>query len=170
MHYLQYFYMRFILGLLLAISIGLTSCTNNDHEVVVNKEFTNEEWARFDYLQGEFIVKDAPEKYDVVMEVVVTDVFPNIYKSYQDKGVLSVNMTISNPDGSGKRSRDYNFKLKDKDVNWKSEKINGYYTFKLPIISEMTFTEEGAYRFKIENKYTKDPLYGIKSLTIKCIN
>lgn len=170
MHYLQYFYMRFILGLLLAISIGLTSCTNNDHGVVVNKEFTNEEWVRFDYLQGEFIVKNAPEKYDVVMEVVVTDVFPNIYKSYQDKGVLSVNMTISNPDGSGKRSRDYNFKLKDKDGNWKSEKINGYYTFKLPIISEMTFTEEGAYRFKIENKYTKDPLYGIKSLTIKCIN
>ena len=26
------------------------------------------------------------------------------------------------------------------------------------------------YKFQIENKYSKDPLYGIKSLTLKCIN
>lgn len=162
--------MRFILGLLIALSVGLTSCSKNSNEIVIDREFTNEEWARFDYLQGDFIVKDAPEKHDVIMEVVVSEVFPNIYKAHQNNGILSINITITNPEGNGNRSRDYNFRLKDKDGNWKAERVNGYYTFKLPIINEMTFTEEGTYRFKIENKYTKDPLYGIKSLTVKCIN
>ena len=60
--------------------------------------------------------------------------------------------------------------LKDEDGNWKADKReDGCYVFKLPIISEMTFGEDGTYNFKIENKYPKDPLYGVKSITLRCI-
>lgn len=162
--------MRFILGLLITIFIGLTSCSNRHDGIVISKEFTSEEWSRFDYLYGDLNIQKSSEKYDVVMEVSVSDVFPNIYENHQDHSTLSFNLTIINPDDNGIRSRDYNFNLKDKDGNWKAEKSNGYYVFKLPVISEMTFTEEGTYKFQVENKYSKDPLYGIKSLTLKCIN
>lgn len=162
--------MRFIWKLLLVLFMGLTSCSNNVDDVVISKDFTNEEWSRFDYLIGDFDVIKSPVKYDIVMEVAVSDIFPDVYENNQDNSTLSVNLTITNPEDSGRRSRDYNFNLKDRDGNWKSEKANGYYVFKLPMIDEMTFSEEGTYQFKLENKYSKDPLYGIKSLTIKCIN
>lgn len=162
--------MRFILGLLFAVFISLTSCSSRDNGIVISKEFTDEQWARFDYLEGNIDIDKTSEKYDVVMEVAVSDIFPNIYENHQDNSTLSVNLTIINPDNNGMRSRNYNFNLKDKDGNWKSENVNGYYIFKLPMISEMTFTEKGTYKFKLENKYSKDPLYGIKSLTIRCIN
>ena len=162
--------MRYRLGLLLVLLISLASCSNRNNDIVIHKDFENEEWSRFDYLSGTFDVKKAPAKYDVIMEVTVTDVFPNVYESHHDGSALSFNLTIHNPEGNGSRSRDYNFKLKDNDGNWKSERVNGYYHFKLPIIGEMTFTEEGSYTFKLENKYHKDPLYGIKDITIRCIN
>lgn len=162
--------MRYTLRLLLALLIALTSCSDNNNGVVIKKEFNNEEWSRFDYLHGDFDVKKAPAKYDIVMEVTVSDVFPNIYETHQDNSALSFNLTISNPNGNGSRSRNYSFYLRDKDGNWKSENVDGYYHFKLPIIGDMTFSEEGAYKFKVENKYPKDPLHGIKDITIKCIN
>lgn len=162
--------MRFILGLLTATLIGLSSCSSKHNDIVINKDFSNEVWSRFDYLYGDFNVKKSPAEYDVVMEVAVSDIFPNIYENHQDNSTLSVNLTIVNPDNGGTRSRNYNFNLKDKDGNWKAEKTDGYYIFKLPMIGEMTFTEEGTYQFQLENKYSKDPLYGIKSLTIRCIN
>jgi hypothetical protein len=59
--------------------------------------------------------------------------------------------------------------LKDKDGNWKADKKNGYYVFSLPVMNEMTFSEDGVYSFKVENKYPKDPLQGIKSIKIECI-
>ena len=60
--------------------------------------------------------------------------------------------------------------LKDKDGNWKADKKNDCYIFKLPIIGEMSFSEKGAYDFILENKYPKDPLQGINSVTLKCVN
>ena len=104
---------------------------------------------------------------DVVMEVVLSEVYPNIYPYHDNNGVFSINMTVSTPDG-GRRSRDYNFNVKDKDGNWRSEKKDGYYRFELPLNNEMSFNEIGDYHFVIENKYPKDPLYGVKSVEIKC--
>lgn len=103
------------------------------------------------------------------MEIVVDDIYPNPYEAHQTECFLPFNLTIKNPDDNGKRSKDYRFMLKDKDGNWKAEEKNGLYTFKLPVIEEMTFSEKGTYNFVIENKYSKDPLYGIKSMTLKCI-
>ena len=161
--------MRIVSGILLLLSLIFSSCSNKQDNIVIYKEFENQEWERFEYLNGCFNVdKDSP-KYNVIMEVSVNENYPNVYETHQSDCPLLFNLTIKNPDGNGGRSRDYKFMLKDKDGNWKSDNKNGYYTFRLPIISEMTFSEKGVYNFKIENKYPKDPLYGIKSIKIECV-
>ena len=160
--------MRYILSIV-AITLMLASCSNKQDNNVISRSFTNEEWSRFDYLNGEIDIKDVPAKYDIVMEVVLNEIYPNAYENSRHDCSLKFNMTIKNPNDNGSRSRDYNYNLKDKEGNWKADKKDGYYTFKLPIISGMTLGEEGIYQFKIENKYPKDPLQGIKSINIKCI-
>lgn len=162
--------MRFIYIFLLLSLLPLVSCTSNNDNIVIYKEFQNQEWYRFDYLNGSFNVNKTSDKYDIIMELTVNDNYPNVYENHQKDCPLLFNMTIKSPNDSGSRSKDYKFKLKDKDGNWKADKRDGHYTFKLPVISGMTFVEKGEYNFKIENKYPKDPLYGIKSLTIKCVN
>lgn len=158
--------MRNILLIFMSL-LFISSCSNNNDNIVINKEFQNNEWSRFDFLEGTVNVDKAPVKYDIVMEVMVTDIYPNAYENHRDDSALKFNMTIKSPNNSGFRSKDYNYNLKDKEGNWKSEKQGDYYVFKLPIISEMTFSEEGVYNIKIENKFPKDPLQGIKSLTLK---
>ena len=151
--------MRIVSGILLLLSLIFSSCSNKQDNIVIYKEFENQEWERFEYLNGSFNVdKDSP-KYNVIMEVSVNENYPNVYETHQSDCPLLFNLTIKNPDGNGGRSRDYKFMLKDKDGNWKSDNKNGYYTFRLPIISEMTFSEKGVYNFKIENKKQPINLY-----------
>lgn len=162
--------MRRLLRVLALSLLILSSCSKHQDKIVIFKEFQNNEWSRFDYLHGNLNIKNAPVKYDVIMEIVVNDDYPNLYENHQKDSSFPFNLTIKNPDNNGSRSKDYKFTLKDEDGNWKSDKKNGCYTYRLPIINEMSFSEDGDYEFKIENKYTKDPMYGIKSLTLKCIS
>ena len=162
--------MRIISAVLLLVSTLCYSCTKNHDNIVIFKEFEDQEWGRFEYLQGDFNIDKASQKYDVIMEVLVNENYPNIYETHQNDCPLLFNLTIKNPNGSGARSRDYKFMLKDNDGNWKADKKNDCYVFRLPIISEMSFNDKGVYIFKLENKYPKDPLQGIKSVTLKCVN
>ena len=161
--------MRIVSGILLLLSLFFSSCSNKQDNVVIFREFKNQEWERFEYLNGSFNVNKDSQKYNVIMEVSVNEDYPNVYETHQSDCPLLFNLTIKNPDGNGGRSKDYKFMLKDKEGNWKADNKNGYYTFRLPIMSEMTFSEKGVYNFNIENKYPKDPLYGIKSLKIECV-
>ena len=161
--------MRIFSSILLLLSLLVSSCSSKQDNIVIYKEFPNQEWERFEYLQGNFNVNKA-SKYDIIVEVSVDDNYPNIYDTHQSDCPLLFNLTINNPNGNGKRSKDYKLTLKDKDGNWKADKKDGCYVFKLPIIGEMSFNEKGTYDFKLENKYPKDPLQGIKSLTLKCIS
>lgn len=158
--------MRNIIFIILSL-LFITSCSNNNDNIVISRDFENQEWSRFDFLEGTIDVKDAPAKYDIVMEILVSEIYPSAYENHRDDSSLKFNMSIKNPNGSGSRSKDYSYNLKDKEGNWKSEKQGEYYVFKLPIISEMTLGEEGVYNIKLENKFSKDPLQGIKSLTLK---
>ena len=160
--------MRKIFGILLILSLCFCSCSEKQDNIVIFKEFNNQEWKRFEYLSGGINVKKTSQKYDIVMEIVVNDDYPNVYELHQNDCPLLFNLAISDSEGNNVRSRNYKFMLKDKDGNWKADKKNGYYTFKLPIISEMNFNEQGAYDFLLENKYPKDPLQGVKSITVKC--
>lgn len=158
---------RFIL--LIIIVFGVMSCGKKQESTVISRNFEGEIWGRFDYLEADFNVVKAPMTADLVMNIDISEIYPNIYPHYDaDDGLFVITMTIYAPDG-GQRSREYKFRLKDSDGNFKSEKIDGYYHYELPLISEMSFTENGIYKFKVENKYPREPLYGIKSLNINCL-
>lgn len=161
--------MRRFIGILL-VSMVLFSCSEKQDNIVISQEFINQEWSRFEYLEGQYKLSKAPSIFDIIMEVTVTDEYPSRYETHQQEAPLSFNLTIKNPNSSGSRSKDFNFKLKDKDGIWRAEKKEGTYTFRLPIMSEVTLNENGIYNFKIENKYPKDPLCGIKSMTLMCID
>lgn len=161
--------MRVLYSIVLLLSLFLSSCSNKQDNIVIYREFGNQEWERFEYLTGNLDVRKTSQKYDVIMEVAVNDSYPNIYENHQSDAPLLFNLTIKNPDSNGGRSKDFRFTLKDKDGNWKADKKNGYYIFRLPVMSEMSFSENGIYSFKVENKYPKDPLQGIKSIKIECV-
>lgn len=161
--------MRVLYSIVLLLSLFLSSCSNKQDNIVIYREFGNQEWERFEYLTGNLDVRKTSQKYDVVMEVTVNDSYPNVYENHQSDAPLLFNLTIKNPDSNGGRSKDFRFTLKDKDGNWKADKKNGYYIFRLPVMSEMSFSENGIYSFKVENKYPKDPLQGIKSIKIECV-
>ena len=156
------------IGLIMMV-LGLFSCTGKQNAEVLSREFEGEMWRRFDYLTVSYEVVKAPMTADIVLEIEVSDVYPNVYPRHDEEDELfSITMSVKSPDG-GSRIREYNYRLKDKDGNFKAEKTDGYYHFSLPLINEMTFGEKGEYVFRIENKYSKDPLYGIKSLKINCL-
>ena len=158
-----------IVIVLIIIAFGMMSCGKKQESSVISRDFDGEIWRRFDFLEADFDVVKAPMTTDLVMDIDISEVFPNIYPYHDaDDGLFVITMTINAPDG-GRRSREYKFRLKDSDGNFKSEKINGYYHYELPLINDMSFSEIGVYKFKVENKYPKEPLYGIKRLNISCV-
>ena len=152
---------------LIILALSFTACGEKQDSAVLSRDFQGEVWNRFDCLEASYNVIE-PMTADVVMDIYVSDVYPNVYPHHDDDGSFTVTMSIKGPDGSG-RVREYRFRLKDKDGNFKSEKVDGYYHFSLPMLSEMYFGAKGDYRFKIENRYSYDPLYGIKRLSINCL-
>ena len=155
--------------ILILSALMFVSCGKKQTGDVLSRSFKAEQWGRFDFLEADFEVVKAPMTADLVMDVEVSDLFPNDYPYHNnDEGVLAIVLSINGPDGS-RRAREFKFRLKDSDGNFKSEKVDGYYRFSLPLINEMTFSEVGKYHFKIENKYPIDPLCGIKSLSVNCL-
>ena len=146
-----------------------SSCTNMKDNNIIIKEFQNEEWSRFEFLEGSIEIKKVPITFDVVMELVVSDQYPSFYELHQKDGLFLFNLTVRDSDGIY-RTNDYRFRLKDKDGYWNAEKKDGYYTFHLPVINEITLSDSDIYKFTIENKYSKDPVQGIKSLTLKYVS
>lgn len=146
-----------------------SSCTNMKDNNIIIKEFQNEEWSRFEFLEGSIEIKKVPITFDVVMELVVSDQYPSYYEMHQKDGLFLFNLTVRDSDGIY-RTNDYRFRLKDKDGYWNAEKKDGYYTFHLPVINEITLSDSDIYKFTIENKYSKDPVQGIKSLTLKYVS
>ena len=157
---------------LIIFVLGFVSCSESVSEkqdsIVLSRDFQDETWGRFDSLTASYSVVKAPMIADLVLEIDVTDVYPNIYPHADDNGLFSITLSIKSPNGS-RRSRDFNFHIKDENGKFKSENVNGYYHFELPLINEMSFVENGEYSFKVENKYSKDPLYGIKKLSINSL-
>ena len=154
---------------LIIFALSLVSCAEKQDSNVLSRDFQGETWGRFDYLEASYNVVKAPMTADLVMDIDVSDVYPNIYPYHgSENEMFVIVLSIEAPDGST-RAREYKFRLKDREGNFKSEKVDGYYHFELPLINEMSFSEKGEYHFKVENKYSKDPLYGIKSLNINCL-
>jgi len=152
---------------MIIIALCFASCSDSQNYVVLSKDFDGEKWGRFDFVVADFDVLK-PMTVDLVMEVTLSDDFPNVYPFYKNDGDFPFCMDIEFPDGNY-RAKEYRYSLKDKDGNWKSEKTDGYYHFSMSLINELNIKESGVCKFKIENKYSKDPLYGIKNMTVRCV-
>ena len=87
------------------MTLGLSSCLEKQDETVISKEFLGEQWGRFDYLEADYHVVKAPMTADLVMELIVSDAYPNIYPYHDDDdGVFVVTM---NADGDFDRDIKY---------------------------------------------------------------
>lgn len=152
---------------MIIIALSFVSCSDTQNYLVLSQDFEGEKWSRFDVITAEYNVV-RPMTVDVFMELTLSDDFPNVYPFYKNDGDMPFCMYLEFPDGNH-RVKDYKYSLKDKSGNWKSEKIDGYYHFDISLMSELNISESGICKFVIENKYSKDPLYGIKNMTIKCV-
>ena len=72
------------------------SCSEKQNADVLSREFDGEIWHRFDYLTASYNVEKAPMTADVVLEVEVSDVYPNVYPYHDEESeCLTIAMTIN---------------------------------------------------------------------------
>ena len=142
--------------ILLIIAIALTSCGGN----VVFKEYKkldNISWDRFDVLNFELEVKkDQLLDFDLLLRHHT--LYPYDY--------LDINITFYPPSG-GQMSRDYKFKLKDKEGKWLASGAGDFWDIELNIRDEMKFNKDGICKVRLENKMTKIKLPGIIEVGLK---
>ena len=124
---------------------------------LLHRDFYETLWERFDYVNNKIEIKESTT-FDLGLRLCFTDayVFDNI----------SLVFTVFDANNTPYRTRGYKFSLKDADGQWKSDMVDGCYTFDLPINKSLQITEPGIYRFQIENRMPKTPILGVKSLTL----
>lgn len=149
---------RGLLALAAVCLMGLFSCSSNKKgDVILSRSFPTSSWERFDFIEDDIEIKK-PTTYDLVL----TATFDPSYSPDN----LTVVFTIFDADGRPFRTKSYKFRLKDGYGAWKSELVDGYYHFTLPINSELTVNEPGTYRFQLENRMPITPLTGIHEIAI----
>ena len=143
-------------GLLLLLGLG--SCHSGSTErTLLSRSFTPTGWERFDFIKREVTLKQ-PTTYNLSMEVTFAPSYPYDH--------LMVVFTVFDANGNPFRSKNYQFRLKESDGQWKSELQDDGYTFTLPINSELSLNEPGTYTFQLENRMPITPLEGIKRIAI----
>lgn len=146
----------FVIGLFLLL--GLTSCrSGKDDQALLSRTFLATGWERFDFITKDLEIK-RPTTYDLSMKVAFDPSYAYDY--------LSVVFTVFDSDDHPLRAKSYQFGLKEMDGSWKSELVDGYYTFTLPINSELAFPEPGMYKLQLESRMPITPLAGIHRISI----
>ena len=146
----------FFIGILLLI--GLSACkSGKDNTTLLSRDFLPKGWERFDFVTDTLNVKK-PTVLDLSMTVSFTPAYTFDY--------FSTVFTVFDMEDQPLRTKSYNFKLKDKEGTWKSELVDGCYTFTLPINNEMAFNETGMYKLQLENRMPITPLVGIQHISI----
>jgi hypothetical protein len=74
--------------------------------------------------------------------------------------------TVFDEHGNPYRAKGYKFNLKDNEDHWNVEKVNGCYTYTLPINKRLTIVDPGKYQFRLEQKMPITPVIGVKELTL----
>lgn len=143
---------------LLLVGLLFFGCSHQEKDTqVLHREFYNTEWERFDYVFANVDVKE-PTTFDLSLSISFTDDYVGDY--------FEMVFTILDANGDRYRAKGYKFNLKDADGQWKSQLANGCYTFELPINKELRITETGTYRFQIEYRMPKTPIFGVKEMTL----
>lgn len=149
---------KVLYGLCLLLLLGMASChSNQDGNVLLSRAFTSSGWERFDYLTQQVDLK-RPTTYNLSMEATFAPTY-----AYDH---LNVVFTVFDANDEPLRSKNYRFRLKELDGQWKSELKEGGYTFNLPINSELSLNEPGTYTFQLENRMPITPLEGIQKIAI----
>lgn len=143
----------------LFLSLLLVGCGHNKESdgIMLHREFYQTVWERFDFVTNQVEITE-PTTYDLGLRISFTDDYPFDY--------IDLVFAVLTSDGTPYRSKGYKFSVKDKEGNWKSDSVNGVYSFELPINKALQITEAGKYSFKIEQKMPKTPLVGVKELVL----
>ena len=140
------------------ILLGLGSChTNQSGNVLVTRSFPTSSWERFDFVENT-IVLSKPVSYNLDLDVLFDDSYTFNY--------FSVVFTVFDDQEHPLRTKEYKFNIKDRDGQWKSEKVDGKYHFRFPINSALTMNEPGTYVFQLENHMPITPLLGINEISV----
>ena len=148
-------FLSFVLGVFF-----LCSCNGGSTKAdstIMSRDFMDDIWERFDFVTNDIQI-EKETTYDLSMNISFTEAY-----RYDDFSmVFSVFDTYGNP----YRCKAYKFSLKDNDGSWKSELIDGCYTFELPINNALMLTDPGKYTFQIEYRMPITPLEGVRSLKL----
>lgn len=144
--------------LVLAFFLCLMGCGQQEKDkVVLQRSFYGNLWERFDYVKNDVTITQATT-YDLSLRISFTDEY-----EYQD---ISLVFTVFDEHGNPYRAKGYKFNLKDKEDHWNVEKVDGCYTYTLPINKRLTIVDPGKYQFRLEQKMPITPVIGVKELTI----
>lgn len=142
--------------LLFFVTVFMLGCGTNEiyrHD----KTFENSNWNRFDFIELEVPIEKTEDLYDLSIDFIHSEAYA------PDNIALNFTLYFSN---GGMRSRDYEFKLKDKNQNWTGTELNGNYKHHLPILTKFKIPEAGVQRIRIENKMTKFDNPGVVGLNV----
>ena len=144
--------------LVLFFFLSLFGCGQqvNDKELL-QRSFYETVWERFDYVTKDIAITKATT-YNLSLRISFTDDYP-----YND---ISLIFTIFDEHENPYRAKGYKFKLKDEEGHWNVEKVDGCYTFTLPINKQLMITDPGKYQFRLEQKMPITPVVGVKDLVL----
>lgn len=147
----------FILVISTLLFCNCNGINSKKDSAILSRTFLNDSWERFDYITTDIEI-DAETTYDLSLDISFTDAY-----RYKD---FSMVFSIFDANGNPYRSKAYTFNLKDDEGIWKSELIDGCYTFNLPVNKALTLTDLGKYTFQIEYRMPITPLEGVRNLKL----
>lgn len=142
----------------LALFLCLFGCGQEvNNKELMQRSFYETIWERFDYVTADVNITKATT-YDLSLRLSFTDDYP-----YND---ISLIFTVFDEKGNPYRSKGYKFNLKDDEGHWNVEKVDGCYSYTLPINKQLMISDPGKYQFRVEQKMPITPVVGVKELKL----
>ena len=144
--------------MVLACFLCLLGCgQQTDNKELIQRSFYGTVWERFDYVTADVNITKATT-YDLSLRISFTDDYP-----YND---ISLVFTVFDEKGDPYRAKNYKFNLKNEEGHWNVEKVDGCYTYVLPINKQLMISDLGKYQFRLEQTMPITPVVGVKELLI----